>query len=340
MWIPFKGFLRPSPCRNAASTRTPRSTVGTLTEIHDHLRLLFTHVGRPHCQRCGSAITVHTVEQMVDDLLTLASGARVQVLAPLPCDDPGEYRQQIETVIRAGFVRIKVDGEILELADLFGPASPGQADLPGSASPARADLVVDRLAIRESVAKRLADSIEVALKHGDEVVKIDVDEGPAPESRRYTRRSACLECGAPFPQTVPQLFSFNSPHGACPACNGLGIRGRSRGDADASPRPCPKCAGTRLRGESLQVRLNGMDIGQVSALPLSDFSRFVEEIDLDGRGERSGRQHPPGDTGADRTPCSIWSWDTCPSAGPPTACREASASESGWPPTSAPACRA
>jgi len=261
----------------------PRSTVGTLTEIHDHLRLLFTHVGRPHCQRCGSAITVHTVQQMVDDLLTLASGTRVQVLAPLPCDDPGEYRRQVETVIRAGFVRIKVDGEILELADLFGPASPGQADLPGSASPARADLVVDRLAIREGVAKRLADSIEVALKHGDEVVKIDVDEGPAPESRRYTRRSACLECGAPFPQTVPQLFSFNSPHGACPACNGLGIRGRSRGDADASPRPCPKCAGTRLRGESLQVRLNGMDIGQVSALPLSDFSRFVEEIDLDGR---------------------------------------------------------
>ncbi len=255
----------------------PRSTVGTLTEIHDHLRLLFTHVGRPHCQRCGSAITVHTVQQMADDLLKLSSGTRIQVLAPLPCNDPTELRAQIETVIRAGFVRIKVDGRVLELADLTG-----------SASLARADLVVDRLAIRDGVAKRLADSIEVALKHGDGVVKIDVHDAPATESRRYTQRSACLECGAPFPQTLPQLFSFNSPHGACPSCNGLGIRprGRSRGGAapaDASPRPCPKCAGTRLRDESLQVRINGMNIGQVSALPLSDFSGFIKDVAL---GER------------------------------------------------------
>ena len=266
----------------------PRSTVGTLTEIHDHLRLLFTHVGRPHCQRCGSAITVHTVQQMADDLLKLSSGTRIQVLAPLPCNDPTELRAQIETVIRAGFVRIKVDGKVLELADLASSASPGGADLIGSASLARADLVVDRLAIRDGVAKRLADSIEVALKHGDGVVKIDVHDAPATESRRYTQRSACLECGAPFPQTVPQLFSFNSPHGACPSCNGLGIRprGRSRGGAapaDASPRPCPKCAGARLRDESLQVRINGMNIGQVSALPLSDFSGFIKDVAL---GER------------------------------------------------------
>ncbi len=255
----------------------PRSTVGTMTEVHDHLRLLFAHVGRPHCRRCGSAGTVHTVQQMVDDLLKLASGTRIHVLAPLPCHEPREYRRQIETVIRAGFVRIKVDGKILELADL-----------PGSASPGQADLVVDRLVIREGVAKRLADSIELALKHGDEVVKVDVNDAPAPGSRRYTRRSACLECGEPFPQAVPQLFSFNSPHGACPACNGLGTRprGRSRGGAapaDASPRPCPKCAGTRLRSESLQVRINGMNIGQVSALPLSDFSRFIEDVALDER---------------------------------------------------------
>ena len=200
----------------------PRSTVGTLTEIHDHLRLLFTHVGRTYCQRCGSAITVHTVQQMVDDLLKLPSGTRIQVLAPLPCTDPTEFQRQIETVIRAGFVRIKVDGEVLELADWAG-----------SASLAQADLVVDRLAMRDGVAKRLADSIEVALKHGDEAVKIDVHDAPATESRRYTQRSACLECGAPFPQTVPQLFSFNSPHGACPSCNGLGVRppGRTPGEA-------------------------------------------------------------------------------------------------------------
>ena len=284
--------------------QNPRSTVGTLTEIHDHLRLLFTHVGRPHCLRCGRAITVHTVQQMVDDLLKLPSGARIQVLAPLPCGDPGEYRRQVETVIRAGFVRVKVDGEVRELAELAEVEPSGEADSPGSGSPGEADLVVDRLAMREGVAKRLADSIEVALKYGDEVVKIDLHDAPATESRRYTQRSACLDCGAAFPQTTPQLFSFNSPHGACPACNGLGARdrGRSRDDAsatdaarqragarggdagtDASPRPCPKCAGARLRSESLQVRVNDRNIAEVSAMPLGDFRGFIEDVELDER---------------------------------------------------------
>ncbi len=253
----------------------PRSTVGTLTEIHDHLRLLFTHVGRPHCRRCGRAITVHTIQQMVDELLNHPSGTRIQVLAPLRCDDASAYRKQIDAVLRAGFVRIKVDGEIVELAGL-----------PDSEPPAVADLVVDRLVIRDGVAKRLADSIEVALKHGGDMVKIDLHDAPAPESRRYTQRSACLDCGAPFPQTVPQLFSFNSPHGACPACNGLGTRtgGRSRnGAADAIRQPCPKCTGTRLRDESLLVRIDGLNIGEVSALPLTDFGRFIEDIDLGDR---------------------------------------------------------
>ena len=256
----------------------PRSTVGTLTEIHDCLRLLFTHAGQPHCQRCGNPITVHTVQQMVDDLLKLPPETRIQVLAPLPYNDPDEYRQQITTVIRAGFVRIKVDGEILELADAAAAPAPG-----------RTDLLVDRLVIRDGVAKRLADSIEVALEHGGEAVKIDLHDAPAAESRRYTQRSTCLECGAPFPEPTPQLFSFNSPHGACPACQGLGTRTRRprrRASAPAEPsrETCPECAGARLRSESLRVRVNGMDIGQVSALPLRDFGRLIEEIDLDERG--------------------------------------------------------
>ena len=253
----------------------PRSTVGTLTETHDHLRLLFTHVGRPHCPRCGGAITVHTVQQMVDDVLTLPAGTRVQVLAPLPHGDPDEFRGQIETVIRSGFVRVKVEGEIVELD--------GLAAVPRSGG---ADLVVDRLAIRDGVAKRLADSIEVALEHGDGLVKIDRHDFPAGEPRRYTQRSACLDCGAPFPEPTPQLFSFNSPHGACPACHGLGTRtrGRPRDDAAAVKRVCPECGGARLRGESLQVRIDGMNIAEVSALPLDRFRRFIEDVELDRRG--------------------------------------------------------
>ena len=255
----------------------PRSTVGTLTEIHDYLRLLFAHAGRPYCGNCGSAITVHTVQQMVDDLLTLPAGARIQVLAPLPHGDPAEYRRQLDALARAGFVRIKVDGEILELADL--PEAPPSE---------RAGLLVDRLAIRDVVAKRLADSIEVALEHGGGVVDIDLHDTPAAASRRYTRRSVCLDCGAPSAEPSPQLFSFNSPHGACPACQGLGTRTRrpsrrASAPADASRETCSECAGTRFRSESLRVRINGMDIGQVSALPLSGFGRFVDDIDLDER---------------------------------------------------------
>ena len=259
----------------------PRSTVGTLTEIHDHLRLLFTHVGRPHCLGCGKPIVVHTVQQMVDAVLERPAGARIEVLAPLRRGSPDEFRREIGRVMRAGFVRVKLDGEVAELAEL--------AEAGGSAPPGRVELVVDRLVAREGIAKRLADSLEVALEHGDGVVAVEVRDGSVAESCRYTQRAACLECGTPFPETVPQLFSFNSPHGACPVCHGLGVqtRGRARKDGAASPDaaqpPCAECHGTRLRPESLLVKIGALNIAEVSALPLSDLSRFVQELALDAR---------------------------------------------------------
>ncbi len=260
----------------------PRSTVGTLTEIHDHLRLLFTHVGRPHCPRCGTPIIVHTVQQMVDAVLRRPAGTRIEVLAPLRCGGPDEFRGEIERVVRAGFVRVRLDGEVAELAEA--------AETPGPALPGRAELVVDRLVAREGIAKRLADSLEVALEHGDGVVAIEARDGSGAESRRYTQRAACLECGAPFPETVPQFFSFNSPHGACPACHGLGVQARgrpARKDDDASGEAaqplCSECHGTRLRPESLLVKLGALNIAEVSALPLRDLSRFMQELALDAR---------------------------------------------------------
>ncbi|MCY4489355.1 MAG: excinuclease ABC subunit UvrA [Deltaproteobacteria bacterium] len=259
----------------------PRSTVGTLTEIHDHLRLLFTHVGRPHCLRCGKAIIVHTVQQMVDAVLERPPGTRIEVLAPLRCDSPNEFRREIGRVMRAGFVRVKLGGAVAELAEV--------AEADDSALPGRAELVVDRLVAREGIAKRLADSLEVALEHGDGVVAIEVRDDSGAESCRYTQRAACLECGTPFPETVPQLFSFNSPHGACTLCHGLGVqaRGRVRKDdaasADAGQAPCTECHGTRLRPESLLVTIGELNIAEVSALPLKELHRFIQELTLDGR---------------------------------------------------------
>ncbi len=247
-----------------------RSTMGTLTEIHDHLRLLFAHIGRPHCPKCGNVITVHTVQQIVDNLLELPSGTRIQVLAPLRCNDPSIYRRQVDSLIRSGFMRIKINGEILELSD--------QAAVE---PPAHADLMVDRLVIRDGIGNRLTDSIEVALKHGGKVVKIELPDTPHLQSRLYTQEFTCLVCSESFPELVPQLFSFNSPHGACPTCNGLGTQSQIETlEKSATEQPCPKCAGARLRNESLQVRINNMNIGELSALPLRNFAPFIQELRL------------------------------------------------------------
>ncbi len=282
----------------------PRSTVGTLTEIHDHLRLLFTHVGRPHCLGCGKPIVVHTVQQMVDAVLERPAGARIEVLAPLRCGDADEFRREIQRVMRAGFVRVRLDGEVAETAEIVEAAERAAAAETAHAThapaPGRAELVVDRLVAREGVAKRLADSLEVALEHGDGVVAVEIRDGAGTEFRRYSQRAACLDCGIPFPEIVPQLFSFNSPHGACPACHGLGVqaRGPTRGNAptgaradgadadtgakEASP-PCAACRGARLRRESLLVKIGGLDIAQVSALSLKDLQRFIQGLTLGAR---------------------------------------------------------
>lgn len=252
------------------SHENPRSTMGTLTEIHDHLRLLFTHIGRPHCPKCGNAITVHTVQQIVDNLLELPPGTRIQILAPLKCDDTSLYRRHVDSLIRSGFVRIKIGDEILELSDLAAINPPEHADL-----------MVDRLVIRDGIGNRLTDSIEVALKHGGKVVGIELPDAPDLQSRRYTQESACLDCGEPFPELAPQLFSFNSPHGACPACNGLGTQVQdATAGVGTAEQPCPKCAGARLRHESLQVRINNMNIGELSALSLRDFALFIHGVCL------------------------------------------------------------
>ncbi len=193
-------------------SRNPRSTVGTVTEVYDYLRLLFARVGHPHCPRCGREITMQTVQQIVDAVQSLPKKTRIMILAPLIRDRKGEYQAVFDDLRKAGYVRVRVDGHIHDLSDEF------QLDKNKKHS---IEAVVDRLVIGQSGSQsRIADSVETALKLGAGVVLVSIVDG---EELLFSEHFACVYCGISLGEIAPRTFSFNSPHGACPACSGLGV---------------------------------------------------------------------------------------------------------------------
>jgi len=192
------------------ASRNPRSTVGTVTEIYDYLRLLFARIGVPHCPKCGREISQQTVQQIVDQLMRLPEGSRIQILSPVVRDRKGEYRKILQDIRREGFVRVRVDGEVRDVTESI------ELD---RYKMHRIEIIVDRIRIREGIEARLADSVEVALKHGDGVVVIDVVDG---QEMVFSEKFACPDCGVSIQELTPRMFSFNSPYGACPVCTGLG----------------------------------------------------------------------------------------------------------------------
>lgn len=193
-----------------STTRNPRSTVGTVTEIYDYLRLLFARIGRPHCPQCGREIAQQTVEQMVDVVMALPENTKFQVLAPVVRGRKGEYRQVFEDIRKEGYVRVRVDGKTYEVTDDIEMDRYKQHWI---------DVVIDRLVVKPGIEKRLADSVEAAVKMGKGVVGIDVIDG---EQLLFSEQFACSECGISIEEIAPRNFSFNSPYGACPDCHGLG----------------------------------------------------------------------------------------------------------------------
>ncbi|MBF0184323.1 MAG: excinuclease ABC subunit UvrA [Magnetococcales bacterium] len=228
--------LSPSIAIEQKSTgRNPRSTVGTVTEIHDYLRLLFARVGHPHCHGCGDPISSQTVSQMVDTLMAMPERTRLLILAPIVRGRKGEHRKELDTLRKQGFTRILLDGETYELDTL--PAIDKQA-------PHTLEALVDRIAIKPGIESRLADSLETALNLVDnlamkstgsrssgvaggasrgQIVRIQVVSEPAHELL-FSTQHACIRCGISYPEIEPRLFSFNNPFGACPECDGLGTR--------------------------------------------------------------------------------------------------------------------
>ncbi|MBA7466516.1 MAG: excinuclease ABC subunit UvrA [Dehalococcoidia bacterium] len=193
--------------------RNPRSTVGTATEIYDYLRLLFARVGHPHCPNCGREISQQTVQQIVDALLELPAQTSIMIMAPLIKDRKGEHQGVFEDLRKAGYVRVRVDGSIHDLAEDFDLDRYKQHTI---------EAVVDRLVIQgRDQQGRLADSVETSLKLGGGVVLVKVLDG---EELLFSEHFACVRCGISLGEIEPRTFSFNSPHGACPACTGLGVK--------------------------------------------------------------------------------------------------------------------
>jgi len=197
------------------TSRNPRSTVGTVTEIYDYLRLLWARIGKPHCFNCGRPIAAQSAEQIIDQIMTLEEGTRFMVMAPIVRGRKGEYGKQLAELRSEGFTRVKVDGELRQLEEEIVLDKKFKHDI---------SVVVDRLVMRPDLRKRLADSVETAVALADGILEVETvpRDGSEPEIHTYSERFACLHCGISMPELEPRSFSFNAPHGACPRCTGLG----------------------------------------------------------------------------------------------------------------------
>ncbi len=195
------------------ASRNPRSTVGTVTEIYDYLRLLFARAGHPHCSQCGREITMQTVEQIVDAIQALPGSRRIMILAPLVKDRKGEYQQVFSDLRKAGYARVRVDGIIHDLSEDFKLERFKKHSI---------EVVIDRLVVEQIKNRsRIADSVEIALKLGAGVILVSIIDG---EELLFSEHFACVNCGISMGEIAPRTFSFNSPHGACPECTGLGTK--------------------------------------------------------------------------------------------------------------------
>jgi len=192
------------------ASHNPRSTVGTVTEIYDYLRLLYARVGTPHCYQCGRPIASQTIDQIVDSVMSLTEGTRVMILAPLVSGQKGNHEKLFKRLKKEGYARVRVDGRTLDIEDVGDIGKTKKHDI---------EVVVDRLVIKEAVRKRLADSLELALAQAGGLVAVDI---PDKETILFSEKSACISCGISYPEFSPASFSFNSPQGACPNCDGLG----------------------------------------------------------------------------------------------------------------------
>jgi excinuclease ABC subunit A len=254
-----------------STSHNPRSTVGTVTEIYDYLRLLYARVGRPSCFQCGEEITAQTVQQMVDAIGLLPEGSKFQLLAPIVRGRKGEYRKELLDMRRAGYVRARIDGQLIDLDEDITLDKQKKHQI---------EIVIDRLVMKpgEALTRRLADSVETALKLAGGLVGVLTENGKV---ALYSEKLACISCGVSYPEITPRVFSFNSPHGACPACDGIGYAmtpGSSDDEDFTLLEPCEACKGARLRPESLSIKVAKQSIAEVTHLSVRAAADFFGSL--------------------------------------------------------------
>ena len=193
------------------TSKNPRSTVGTVTEIYDYLRLLYAKIGVPHCPKCGKKITMQTVDQIVDQIMELEQGTKILVMAPVIRGKKGEHAKILDIAIKEGYIRARIDGEIYDLSDQLPELEKTKAHT--------IEIVVDRLVISETVRTRLADSVELSMKQANNLVLVGVVGG---EEMLFSGNYSCPDCNISIEELTPRMFSFNTPYGACPNCTGVG----------------------------------------------------------------------------------------------------------------------
>ncbi|MGR3309782.1 MAG: excinuclease ABC subunit UvrA [Candidatus Brocadiales bacterium] len=271
-----------------ARSSSPRSTLGTVTEVYDYLRLLFARVGTPHCCRCGLPITKQSPEQIVQRVTEITPGTKVMLLAPLVRAKKGEHKEVFDAIKKAGYIRARVDRVVLDITD----------GLPMLSRHKRHDIeaVVDRIIIKKGLQTRLYESIMASLELGKGVMMLAAQQKNGKfKDTLFSRLFACPKCGVSYEELTPRMFSFNSPYGACKGCNGLGVISsefgvRSSETPNSELHVCDVCKGARLRPEALAVRVGGKSINDVVSMDIANTLTFFRSLSFKGEKEPIARQ--------------------------------------------------
>ena len=252
--------------------KSPRSTVGTTTDIYDYMRVLYTRIGKAFCYNCGSAISKQESGDIINSVMLLPQGSRLQILAPIVRDRKGEYRKELLEMRREGFIRARIDGEMMDLTQDITLKKHKRHTI---------EIVIDRLIIKPGIERQIKDAIETALTYSDTVVINLIEKH---KDILFSKAAVCLNCGISYPEITPMFFSFNSKQGACPSCNGLGFENLEDDSLELEEyKYCRLCGGLRLRKEALSIKIQDMNIAEFAKMSVKDALFFIRDLKLTER---------------------------------------------------------
>lgn len=252
--------------------RSPRSTVGTITEIYNYMRVLYTRIGKPYCYNCGSFITKQESEDIIKAVMSFPHGSRLQILAPIVRERKGEYRKELQQMRREGFIRARIDGKMIDLTQDIGLIKQKRHTI---------EIVIDRLILKRGIERQMKDAIETALSYSDTVIMNLIDDK---RDILFSKIMACSKCGISYPEINPMFFSFNSMQGACPRCKGLGFEKLDEESTELEDdEVCRLCNGLRLKKEALSIKIQNINIGEFAGMSAEKALLFVNNLTLSER---------------------------------------------------------